>query len=184
MINTNLRGVSRAAMFALLLCYGCAPSGGAGYSTASGRTPAPGPNEMNQDNLLVCVIDGDSLALVRAAITPQTGDTFVGGIRFSEKFPTTSPPYATGSSWFLRGESILFEGRRYHGGNHPPQIIEPDLLHRIGSHRGVPMFAEAGDTIPTIIYIPVAPRCVFQSYIGIQTRASSEESPPPSPSEE
>lgn len=124
------------------------------------------PSSSNLEPL--CVLEHGLLRDVIVEIVPDNGDTLVDGRRFSDVFPTNSPPYATGALWFIRNGPLRFKRRLYHGGNHPPQVIASNLLQNVGSYEGVPLFAEAGDSIPEIIYIPLRPGCVFQSYIGIQ----------------
>lgn len=122
------------------------------------------------DSVAICVIERDTLRMIRAAIVWETKDTVVAGMPFAERYPATSPPYATGATWFAQNHPIRFQNRWYYGGNHPPQIISIELLARIGHHYGVPIFSEVGDSVPEIIYVPLRPGCVFQSYIGIHSR--------------
>lgn len=141
-----------------------------GRTTGNHTTTGGGFRAQPTNDVSICVVDHDSLLVVRAAIVPGSNDTLAGDRKFSDLFPTVSPPYATGSDWYPRNRSILFRERRYYGGNHPPQAIEPELLQRVGDHEKVPIFSEVGDTLPETLYLPVRPGCIFQSYIGIQFR--------------
>lgn len=127
------------------------------------------------DSVSICVIERDTLQMIRAAIVGDK-DTIVSGTPFSQRYPAVSPPYATGASWFSQNHPIRRNGRWYYGGNHPQQIISVELLERIGHHNGVPIFSEVGDSIPEIIYVPIRPGCVFQSYIGIHSRPETPRS--------
>lgn len=152
---------------AILLSLGMLACAG---QTADHQTTAGGVLRAQSSNdVLICVVDHGSLRVVQAAILPATNDTMVGNRKFSDLFPTVSPPYATGSDWYPRNASILFSGRRYHGVDHPPQLIQPELLQHVGAHENVPIFVEVGDTLPEILYLPVRPGCIFQSYIGIHS---------------
>jgi hypothetical protein len=151
---------------AIVLSLGTAGCAG---PTTDHHTTAGGLFRAESSELPICVVDHDSLLMVRAMIVPGTNDTIVGDRKFSDLYPTVSPPYATGSDWHRNNASILFRGRRYHGGNHPPQAIQPELLHHVGAHNNVPIFVEVGDTLPEILYLPVQPGCIFQSYIGIHS---------------
>jgi hypothetical protein len=143
---------------------GCAGPAADHHTTAGGVLRAQSVNDIS-----ICVVDHDSLLMVQAAILPGTNDTVVGGRKFSDLYPAVSPPYATGSDWYPRNASILFRGSRYHGVDHPPQAIRSELLQHVGDHEKVPIFVEVGDTLPEILYLPVRPGCIFQSYIGIHS---------------
>lgn len=169
-MNSTARRARLGIAAALVLGSGCVQIPPVNTSTARAQVNTTQPVGPPGDSVSICVIERDTLRLVRAVIVRETRDTIVAGRPFAEVYPPVSPPYASGSTWFSQNEPIRLKSRWYYGGNHPPQRISPELLEPIGHHHGVPYFAEAGDTIPEIIYVPVRPGCVFQSYIGIQTR--------------
>ena len=113
--------------------------------------------------LRVCVIQDGALTEVEAQYDPATGDTTVGGVRFSERFPATTG-YAANATWFINNEPITFNGRQYakYG---LPRVLGVTEVNRIGEYQGVSVFAETGATgSPDVIYLPVRPGCEFQPY--------------------
>lgn len=157
------------AIAATVIFWGCAQS--REVSTPSGPPRGMPAHERLPllDTIPICVIRGDSLDLVSAVIVRETGDTLVDGVPFSQRYANVSPPYAASAAWFAENQPINFGGRWYYGGNHPPQTISRDLLALVGHYSDVPIYAEMGDSLPEILYVPIRPGCVFQSYIGIQS---------------
>ncbi|HEX2209906.1 MAG TPA: hypothetical protein VHG93_19685 [Longimicrobium sp.] len=114
----------------------------------------------------LCIIEDGELKTVTAVVDTSRGDTLVDGRRWREVYPANHPPYALGASWLGR-EFIDLDGRAYapYGA---PDVIEPHLLMRVGEFRNVPIFAERGigEEVPSAIFVPTQPGCVFQPYVG------------------
>lgn len=100
-------------------------------------------------------------------ITP-TGDTLVAGrkINIRDLGPGLSfeGAYADGQPWFVRAQPIRFERRDYRkSGVDGP--LECAGLKQVGTHEGVPLFADLLEVSPVrTIHVPVRPG-VFQTYI-------------------
>jgi hypothetical protein len=118
-----------------------------------------------RDTVVVCVIAVDSIAEVTAGFDPQSNDTTVGGHPFRVAYPFTSPPYAETAEWF-GSQLINYKGRTF-APYAPMQIVRPKDLAKVGTFRGVPVFAEAGVTPgqEEVIFFAVRPGCVFQKYV-------------------
>jgi hypothetical protein len=143
-------------------------------ASACGAHPSPSPSVLppQRDGVAhedtTCVVEADSLRRVVVDLESSPGDTLVSGRRFSAVYPAISPPYAAGAGWFVRQEPILFGGRRYFGWDYPPRVIAPEHLYRVGWYEGIPLFAEVGDAVPAVIFVPVRPGCVFLAFRGLQ----------------
>jgi len=112
----------------------------------------------------VCVLLDDDLQIVTAMYRPETGDTVMGDLGFREVYPTTAPGYAANEEWFVREDSMAVEGRLWVKFG-VTRVVQPETLVRIGSHRGVPLFAEAGTEPPlAVLYVPVRQGCEVQPY--------------------
>ncbi|HEY0037493.1 MAG TPA: outer membrane beta-barrel protein [Longimicrobium sp.] len=120
--------------------------------------PAPSPTMMN-----VCVVENGMLRNVEAQYTSATGDTTVAGRPFAEAFPATARGYAAGAPWFIQGDPITLDRRRYVKFG-LPRVLGVNEVTRMGEYQGVPVFAEAGMTRPEVVYVAVRPGCEFQPY--------------------
>ncbi|HEY0037713.1 MAG TPA: hypothetical protein VGB66_13540 [Longimicrobium sp.] len=125
--------------------------------------PAPDPPIVTATTISVCVVENGMLRNVEAEYTSATGDTTVAGRRFGEAYPATAPAYAAGTGWYIQGEPIMIDRRRYvkYG---LPRVLGVNEVTRVGDHQGVPVFAETGTTRPDVVYVPVRPGCEFQPY--------------------
>lgn len=139
-----------------------------GAALISGASPAParGAPSAGADSVRVCVLVGDSLREVPAAVDAATGDTLVGGgQRFRDAHPSGTG-YAESAEWYIASSPMVLGGRRYEKFG-LPRVARPELLAPAGRHEGVPLFAEAGAAArpPEVYYVPVRPGCVFQPYL-------------------
>ncbi|HEX8359087.1 MAG TPA: hypothetical protein VF613_03145, partial [Longimicrobium sp.] len=75
----------------------------------------------------------------------------------------TGAQYAANATWFINNEPVMFQNRRFvkYG---LPRVLGVNEVTRVGDFQGVPVFAEAGQTRPDVIYVPVRPGCEFQPY--------------------
>ncbi|HEX9938191.1 MAG TPA: hypothetical protein VGB15_13745 [Longimicrobium sp.] len=112
----------------------------------------------------VCVVEGDSLRMLRVMRSPA-GDTLVNGLPFRNVHPISNPPYIAGAGWYENHEPIRL-GERDYATNHPPQVIAPELLRFMARYRGVPVFRAVDEDVkrPSYVYLPVRPGCVFQPF--------------------
>jgi hypothetical protein len=150
---------------ALLLNPACVPS--ANTRDSDLREQPSGETAAN-DTIQICVVEGRTLRLIRAVHRPETGDTLVDGISFSQRYPAHAPPYAQGAAWFERQSPIRLGGWLYEAST-PARFIDAELLRPLNLHHlDTPLFAAADDPLPEIIYIPVRPGCIFQSYVGLR----------------
>ncbi len=111
----------------------------------------------------VCVLQQDgSLANVPAMYNPTAGDTTVNGQPFATAYPMNAM-YAANATWFINNEPVMFQNRRFvkYG---LPRVLGVNEVTRVGDFQGVPVFAEAGQTRPDVIYVPVRSGCEFQPY--------------------
>lgn len=113
----------------------------------------------------VCILRDGQAVRVDALYDVATGDTTIGGKPVPEVHPATSPPYAEGVDWYVRGDPIPSGGRmmfRYG----LPRILLPEDVRPVGQYRGLALFAEAGDdsASPSVLYLFVRPSCQFQPY--------------------
>jgi hypothetical protein len=109
------------------------------------------------------VVENGELTRVTARYVATTGDTMIDGRPFSEVHPATEG-YAADAAWFIANEPLVLGGFRYvkYGA---PRVLLPHELVRAREYRGVPLFAEPpGGDRPPVVYVPVRPGCVFQSY--------------------
>jgi hypothetical protein len=122
--------------------------------------PPPAPSPMR--DVQVCVVEGGQLRNVTAQYNTATGDTMAGGQPFATRYPATSG-YAAGAVWFIGNQAVTVMDRRYvkYG---LPRILGANEVTRVGEYMGVPVFAEAGRTMPEVIYLPVRPGCELQPY--------------------
>lgn len=122
--------------------------------------PVPVPSTAMID---VCVIENGMLRNVQVEYASATGDTTVAGRPFGVAYPATTPFYAAGAAWYIQGDPITLDRRRYVKFG-MPRVLGVNEVARMGEHQGVPVFAEAGMTRPDVVYVPVRPGCEFQPY--------------------
>jgi len=125
--------------------------------------PPPPPPAVMATTISVCVVENGALRSVPAQYTSATGDTTVGGRAFAQAHPSTTPPYAAAAPWFIQGDAITVDGRRFvrYG---LPRVLGTGEVTRAGEHQGVPVFAEPGAGRADVLYVPVRPGCEFQPY--------------------
>ena len=111
----------------------------------------------------ICIATGENVIVY---LTPQ-GDTLVGPNRvtISSLGPGVAfaGTYAAGRGWFEADEPFEFDGREYvqSGGEVGLDCSE---IMQVGTHDGVPLFADAGGSSPyETVYVPVRPG-VWQAY--------------------
>jgi hypothetical protein len=163
---------SLPVIFAIALC-GCAPR--VTVATPRVETPAaadtaPTPPRQVATTapplVTTCVIEDGKIRVVAAEYDVATGDTTIDGRRFSEVYPSTSPPYAEGVEWFVRMDPVRvgpppYDRKFRYGLPITFQAHDLETLQRVGERDGVPLFAERG--IPSIIFVPLR-GCEFQPY--------------------
>jgi hypothetical protein len=128
---------------------------GCSYSPDAGLGPAP-----VQDAWVVCVNTAEVRGTELSEIVNATADTL-----------THLPGYAETAAWYRRDEPITLNGRRYARIGYLRRL-NPDgfaahgrEMVRVGEQQGVPLYAEGPDPQPPgVLWIPVRPGCVFQSY--------------------
>jgi hypothetical protein len=111
----------------------------------------------------VCVVENGVPRNVQAQYTSATGDTTVAGRPFAQAYPATAPSYASGASWYIQGDQITLDGRRFVKFG-LPRVLGVNDVTRTGEYQGVPVFAQAGMARPDVVYVPVRPGCEFQPY--------------------
>ena len=164
--DAEASALRRTKLFRLILmtaaCAGC-PANGAPHTPAAAPV---GRGASIQSGVRLCLLADKRLVIVEAQIDSATGDTLVGGHSHAERHPATSPPYAQGLPSFNPRERSLRVGGIHYYANHPEQTIPADLLRSYAELEGVPVFqAETPrESPPSIIYLPVRPGCVFQSF--------------------
>jgi hypothetical protein len=123
---------------------------------------APTPEPVRMQEIQVCVLQDGNLTNVTGMYNPAAGDTTVNGQPFATAFPTGAQ-YAANATWFINNEPVMFQNRRFvkYG---LPRVLGVNEVTRVGDFMGVPVFAEAGQTRPDVIYVPVRPGCEFQPY--------------------
>jgi hypothetical protein len=134
--------------------------------TVSVRDTMPPPLPEGQPKE-VCLSTGVTAQIHVAA----NGDTLVGEKRvlLKELRPgiTFAGVYAQDKEWYRRGDVVLFERRNYRRAG-VEKNRACDELKLVGTHQGVPLFAEvtAPNVLPAII-VPVRPG-VFQDYLRVK----------------
>jgi hypothetical protein len=115
----------------------------------------------------VCLSTGVTTQIHIAA----NGDTLVGEKRIPLK--DLGPGigfhglYALDKDWFVRGDVVSFERRNYRRAG-VERVRACDELKLIGTHQGVPLFAEVTAISPlSSIIVPVRPG-VFQDYVRVR----------------
>ncbi len=136
--------------------------------------PAVAPTALApRSDILVCVLQDGELRMVRAQYETGPMDTLVDGRPFAAVYPDTIG-YAAGAEWYVSGEQMVLDRKRFVKYGLPRVILPHELLTRAGEYRGVPLFAgrEKGvaETEPwqpaDIRYVPVRPGCEFQPYVN------------------
>jgi hypothetical protein len=122
----------------------------------------PPPVAPSMQQIQVCVVQDGNVTSVSAMYNPVAGDTTVNGQPFATAFPAGAQ-YAGNATWFINNEPVMFQNRRFvkYG---LPRVLGVNEVTRAGDFMGVPVFAEAGQTRPDVIYVPVRPGCEFQPY--------------------
>jgi hypothetical protein len=99
-----------------------------------------------------------------------SGDTLIAGRRYEEVYPASSPPYAQGLLRFDPQHRLEIHGSVYVA-NRPAQTIPPEVVDALRYYttiEGVPVFYEPlGESHPAVVYIPMRPGCLFQSFDGV-----------------
>ncbi|CAA9359257.1 MAG: hypothetical protein AVDCRST_MAG68-4291 [uncultured Gemmatimonadetes bacterium] len=124
--------------------------------------PPPAPVAPAMQQIQVCVVQDGTVTNVTAMYNPAAGDTTVNGQPFATAFPAGAQ-YAANATWFINNEPVMFQNRRFvkYG---LPRVLGVNEVTRVGDFMGVPVFAEAGQTRPDVVYVPVRPGCEFQPY--------------------
>ncbi|HEU4457247.1 MAG TPA: hypothetical protein VFR81_29530 [Longimicrobium sp.] len=160
-----------AAALSILAC-------GKPAAPADVPAPAPSPAPLPVETAAppagqpveICVLKDGEIATVAGTYFPETGDTLVEGRPWREALPADSP-YVAGAGWYVTGEMLPIPGREYPLEKYGlSRILAPGELQRYGtSHRGAPLFVEAGDTseVADIVYVFVRPGCEFQTYMQV-----------------
>ena len=126
------------------------------------QPPPPMPEPMVPATISVCVVENGMLRNVEAQYASATGDTTVAGRPFGQAYPATAG-YAAGAGWYIQGEPIMLDRRRYVKFG-LPRVLGVNEVARMGEYQGVPVFAEAGMTRPEVVYVAIRPGCEFQPY--------------------
>jgi hypothetical protein len=113
----------------------------------------------------LCVLRGDGLEIIPIEYS-ATGDTTFQGRPLRELL-TAERGYAQSRRWFIASAPINHGGRLkvMYG---LPRVLSPADLEVAGFHDGVPVFRERGDREALVLYLPVRPGCVFQTYYPIE----------------
>lgn len=127
-------------------------------------TPPPATQQ-----IAVCAVRNGGLERVVVDFDPATGDSTVAGVPFSQAFPAESVN-APATQWFVSGEPVTFQGRRYVKFG-LSRVLSAGDVEQAGEFRGVPVFAEPG-VRTEVLYIPVGPGCEFQPY-QLETKISA-----------
>ena len=105
----------------------------------------------------LCLATGADLEVLLTA----AGDTLVGASRASiaslRPGMVFAGAYAEDREWFRASEPVTFGGRTYHGAGGASGVNCGDIV-RVGSHEGVPLFADRAAAPPFVtIHVPVRP---------------------------
>jgi hypothetical protein len=124
--------------------------------------PTPPPPVIDMQTIQICVVQDGNLMNVTGMYNPAAGDTTVNGQPFATAHPMGAQ-YAANAPWYINNEPLMFQGRRLvkYG---LPRVLGVNEVTRVGEFMGVPIFAEAGQTRPDVVYVPVRPGCEFQPY--------------------
>ncbi|HEY0015420.1 MAG TPA: outer membrane beta-barrel protein [Longimicrobium sp.] len=125
--------------------------------------PPPAPLAAMPATINVCVVENGMPRNVQAQFSSATGDTTVAGRPFGQAYPATAPAYAAGAAWYIQGDRITLDGRRYVKFG-LPRVLGVNDVARTGEYQGVPVFAEAGTARPDVVYVAIRPGCEFQPY--------------------
>jgi hypothetical protein len=129
--------------------------------------PPPPPPLMapTMSDLTYCVVQNGQLSSVTVQYNQSTGDSTYNGQRVRDAFPPAAAGYAGGATWFINGEPVTFNGRRYvkYG---LPRVLGTSDVSSAGTVNNVSAFAEPGANAqrPEVIYVPTRPGCEFQPY--------------------
>lgn len=167
--SRGLRNAS-TALLAALFCTACSPSPEVFRPTGNSlETQTP----ETQLRTRLCVVHDRQVMLVDAEID-ASGDTLIAGRRYEEVHAASSPPYAQGLLQFDPRRRLEIHGSVYVA-NRPAQTIPLEVVGALRYYtaiEGVPIFYEPlGESRPAVVYIPVRPECVFQSFDGVTPHA-------------
>ncbi len=137
------------------------------------RTMAPDPPNGVAQTL--CLATGEE---VRVVVT-SAGDTLVGPslVSLADLRPgiAFAGTYAEGRDWFVQELPITLGGLTYEMSGDPVRLDCTDIAE-VGSHEGVPLFADRAAEEPfDIVYVPVRPG-EWQGYSGPGTGAGASPS--------
>lgn len=144
---------------------------GCSYSPDAGLGPVP-----VQDAWAGCIDIADGQGTELSTIVDAPTDT-----------PTRLPGYAESAAWYRNDEYVSLGGRRYARFGRLRRL-DPDgfaargrEMVRVGEQGGVPLYAEGPDPEPpTVLWVPLRPGCLFQSYQRSHNdRPRDWEGPPP-----
>ncbi|HEX8358902.1 MAG TPA: outer membrane beta-barrel protein [Longimicrobium sp.] len=133
------------------------------FEAAPLPVPPVATEPMAPTTIQVCVIENGVPTNVQAQYASTTGDTTAAGRPFAQAYPATAPGYAANAAWYIQGEPIMLDRRRYVKFG-LARVLGVSEVTRVGEHQGVPVFAEAGTTRPEVVYVAVRPGCEFQPY--------------------
>lgn len=125
--------------------------------------PPPAPLAAMPATINVCVVENGMIRNVQAQYTQATGDTMVAGRPFAQAYPATGSSYAGGANWYIQGDAITLDGRRFVKFG-LPRVLGVNDVARSGEYQGVPVFAEGGMTRSDVVYVAIRPGCEFQPY--------------------
>ena len=124
----------------------------------------------------LCLVDRASptgLMWVSAKQVVETGEVVITDgdrrLPLAERYPVTvRNGYAQGESWFIGNAPIRYSGAEYRQYG-PQREIRPTDVMRGRDVAGVPVFLDPRDSSPPeILYVPVAPGCIFQPYRAVE----------------
>lgn len=150
-------------LLVLTLGPACAPRGADGIPQPTPSTPVVLSND-GRRQIQVCVVEEGGMRGVPVQYDATTGDSTYRGRPFSETF-RNSARHAEEATWYIENEPIPVLGVRYIKFG-LPRAMPAGSLGRIGEYRGVGIYREVAtsESPPAILYVPVHPNCVFQTY--------------------
>jgi hypothetical protein len=135
--------------------------------TGLGHAASQANNSHEEPPLYLCVMADRGIRVLEAQVDAATGDTLVQGRNYTDLYENGSPPYTEHGETFRVGRTVVLGGHRY-AASQPEQSLLPaqtGVLEWYMELDGVPVFTERGaGPSPAVIYVPVRPGCVFQSF--------------------
>lgn len=135
--------------------------------TGPARTSRQANNSSQEPPFYLCVVVDRGIRVLEARVDEATGDTLVQGRRYTDLYQNGSPPYTERGETLRVGQTVVLGGHRY-AASQPEQTLLPGQIRYLEwymEYEGVPVFAERGEaSTPPVIYVPVRPGCVFQSF--------------------